>query len=161
MLVARPITLRVANAYVAALHRHSKPVRGQRFSIGASLPSGELVGVAIVGNPRARMLDDGYTTEVLRVCTDGTRNTCSFLYARAWRAAAAMGYTRIVTYTLESEPGASLRAAGWRCVARVDARDWDRPGRARDATHHEVTPRLRWEIVAPGREALPALLGCW
>jgi hypothetical protein len=147
-LRARPTTLREANAYVEELHRHSKPVRGQKFSFGAEL-NGRLVGVVIVGRPTARMLQDGLTAEVLRVCTDGTRNVPSFLYSRAWQAARAMGYTRVVTYTLQSETGASLRASGWRCVAEVAPANWNRPSRTRDPQHHPVAPRFRWEVTSP------------
>jgi hypothetical protein len=149
MMKARPTTLREANAYVAELHRHSKPVRGQKFSFGATVDD-RLIGVAIVGRPNARLLQDGLTAEVLRVCTDGTRNACSFLYARSWQAARAMGYRRLVTYTLQSESGASLRAAGFVMVAKVPSRDWDRPKRSRDPEHHEAAPRYRWEIAIVG-----------
>lgn len=111
MLEVCPMTLREANAYVEQYHRHHGPVVGHKFSIGLS--DGEkIVGVAIVGRPVARHLDDGWTLEVNRLCTDGTRNACSMLYAAAWRAARAMGYKRLVTYILDTENGASLRAAG-------------------------------------------------
>ena len=110
MLEIVPMTLREANAFVEQNHRHHGPVAGHKFSIGIS--DGEkIVGVAIVGRPVSRHLDDGWTLEVNRLCTDGSRNTCSMLYAAAWRAARAMGYKRLVTYILESESGASLRAA--------------------------------------------------
>ncbi len=108
-----PMTLREANAYVEQNHRHHGPVAGHKYSIGLS--DGEkIVGVAIVGRPVSRHLDDGWTLEVNRLCTDGTKNACSMLYAAAWRAARAMGYKRLITYILESENGASLRAAGWK-----------------------------------------------
>lgn len=107
MLELIPMTLREANAFVEQHHRHHKPVVGHKFSIGVS--DGEkVVGVAIVGRPVGRFLDDGWTLEVTRLCTDGTHNACSMLYAAAWRAARAMGYRRVVTYILESETGASL-----------------------------------------------------
>lgn len=129
-----PMTLREANEFVAQFHRHNGPVRGHRFSIGAS--TGErLVGVAIVGRPLARMLDDTYTAEVLRVCVldDAPKGTCSFLYARCWRIWAAMGGTRLVTYTLATESGASLRGAGWKVVAQSPGSKsgWNRAGRER------------------------------
>ena len=108
-----PITLKEANQFVRDHHRHHGPVTGHKFSIAAS--DGErIVGVVIVSRPVSRHLDDGWTLEVTRLCTDGTRNACSMLYAAAWRAARAMGYKRLITYILESENGASLRAAGWR-----------------------------------------------
>lgn len=118
-----PMTLREANAYVEQHHRHHGPVPGQKYSIGLS--DGEkIVGVAIVGRPVSRHLDDGWTLEVNRLCTDGTKNACSMLYAAAWRAARAMGYKRLVTYILESENGASLRAAGWKCVGQAGGLRW-------------------------------------
>ena len=118
-----PMTLREANAYVEQHHRHHGPVAGQKYSIGLS--DGEkIVGVAIVGRPVSRHLDDGWTLEVNRLCTDGTKNACSMLYAAAWRAARAMGYKRLVTYILESENGASLRAAGWKCVGQAGGLRW-------------------------------------
>jgi hypothetical protein len=118
-----PMTLKDANAYVAEHHRHHKPAVGHKFSIGCT--DGEkIVGVAIVGRPVSRYLDDGKTLEVNRLCTDGTHNACSILYAAAWRAAKAMGYKRIVTYILESESGASLRAAGWECTGEAGGLRW-------------------------------------
>jgi hypothetical protein len=77
----------------------------------------QLVGVATVGRPVARQYDDGYTLEVNRTCTDGTPNANSMLYGAAWRAAKALGYRRLITYTQDGESGTSLRAAGWRVVA--------------------------------------------
>lgn len=144
-LSLQPLSLREANAYVEANHRHSRPVRGMKFAVGASLNS-ELVGVALVGRPVARHLQDGWTLEVLRVCTDGTRNACSFLYGASWRAARALGYRKLVTYTLASESGSSLRASGWRVVGEVPAREWSRPSRPREAG--DPQERLRWELAA-------------
>lgn len=104
------------------------------------------MGVAIVGRPVSRGRDDGWTLEVTRCCTDGTRNTCSFLYASAWRAARAMGYRRLGTYILASEDGASLRAAGWRIVHEVRGRSWNTPSRPRVDTH-PTQGKLLWEAV--------------
>ena len=118
MLRLRPISLRDANEYVRQHHRHHKPVAGHKFSIGCEA-DGELVGVIIAGRPVSRYLDDGFTLEVTRLCTNGAKNACSFLYGAAARAAAAMGYKRIITYTLESENGASLRASGWICQGKA------------------------------------------
>ena len=109
MLRLRPISLRDANEYVRQHHRHHKPVAGPKFSIGCEA-DGELVGVIIAGRPVSRYLDDGFTLEVTRLCTNGAKNACSFLYGAAARAAAAMGYKRIITYTLESENGAGRDA---------------------------------------------------
>lgn len=123
MLRLRPVSLREANEYVKLHHRHHKPVVGHKFSIGCESDD-RLVGVVIVGRPVSRYLDDGRTLEVTRLCTDGTRNACSFLYAAAARAAAAMGYDRIITYTLQSELGVSLRAAGWTCQGEAGGLRW-------------------------------------
>ena len=120
---AKPISLRDANEYVRQHHRHHKPVAGHKFSIGCEA-DGELVGVIIVGRPVSRYLDDGFTLEVTRLCTNGAKNACSFLYGAAARAAAAMGYKRIITYTLESENGASLRASGWICQGKAGGLRW-------------------------------------
>jgi hypothetical protein len=134
MIEARPCELAEANAFVASFHRHNKPTVGHRFSIGAEV-AGELVGVCIVGRPVARLLQDGRTAEVLRCCVrDGSpKGTCSFLYAAAWRAWRAMGGRRLITYTLQTEGGASMRGAGWRLVAERapnDPKRWQsRPGR--------------------------------
>ena len=123
MLEIVPITLKEANKFVEMHHRHHKPVTGHKFSIAAS--DGEkIVGVAIVGRPVARFLDDGWTLEVNRLCTDGTRNACSFLYSAAWRAAKNLGYKKLITYILKSENGSSLKAAGWKCIGEAGGLRW-------------------------------------
>ena len=114
-----PINLDEANAFVAAHHRHHKPVPGAKFCIAASDETDVVRGVAIVGRPVARMSDNGLTLEVNRCCTDGARNACSLLYGAAWRAARALGYLRLITYTLPEEGGASLRATGWRLIGEA------------------------------------------
>lgn len=123
MLCLTPVSLKEANAFVAAHHRHHKPVTGHKFSIGCK-EDGRLVGVAIVGRPVSRYLDDSLTLEATRLCTTGERNACSMLYSAAARAAKAIGYRKIITYTLESEHGASIRAAGWRCAGRAGGKRW-------------------------------------
>ena len=123
MLTLTPVSLAEANAFVAQHHRHHKPVTGHKFSIGCTV-EGRLAGVAIVGRPVSRYLDNGLTLEVNRLCTDGTKNACSMLYAAAWRAARAMGYQKIITYTLDTENGASLRAAGWTCAGLAGGKRW-------------------------------------
>lgn len=105
-------TLREANAYVERYHRHHDRVVGHKWSL-AAYKDGRLCGVAIIGRPTGRRLDDGKTLEVTRLCTDGTRNACSCLYAAAARRAKREGYAKIITFILQSEPGTSLRAAGW------------------------------------------------
>lgn len=139
-----PCELDEANAFVEQHHRHHKPVVGHRFSIAAAVEE-KVVGVAIVGRPTARRLNDGFTLEVTRLATDGTKNACSALYAAAWRAAKAIGYRRLVTFTLDSEPGTSLKAAGWKVVATTPGRSWSVPSRPR-VDKHPLQPRLRWEM---------------
>jgi hypothetical protein len=141
-----PLTLREARAYVDRVHRHHRAPQGGLFAIGLS-EGDEVVGVVIVGKPVARMLDDDYTAEVTRLATDGTKQACSMLYGAAWRAARAMGYRRLVTYTLATEPGTSLRAAGWREVAAVKGRSWDTPSRPR-VDMHPTEDKIRWERAA-------------
>jgi hypothetical protein len=143
-----PLTLELANAYVAAHHRHHGPVRGHRFSLGL-IGEGGLRGVVIVGWPVARLPDDGLSAEVTRLCTDGSPNAASALYAAARRVAREMGFLRIVTYTLADEPGTSLRAAGWRCVGEADGGSWDTPSRRRE-DDHPTGPKVRWQVEFAG-----------
>lgn len=142
-----PMTLRDARAFVATWHRtHPGAAAGHRFSLGVATADGVLVGVAIVGRPTARHLDDGATLEVTRSATDGTANANSALYGAAWRAARALGYRRLVTFTQQGESGASLRGAGWRVVAERRARSgWHTPSRPRASTGAEHMPRTLWE----------------
>jgi hypothetical protein len=112
---------------------------------------GLIVGVAIVGRPVARMLDDGFTCEVTRVCTDGAGNACSMLYGTCWRAARALGFTRAVTYTEANESGASLRAAGWLLDAELEPRTgWGWSGRPRQDRGTDRVARLGWKAVTAG-----------
>lgn len=139
------VTLAAANDFVTKLHRHHKRVQGHKFSLGAMLGS-ELVGVCIVGRPVARKSDDGRTLEVTRLCTDGAKNACSFLYGAAARAGRALGYERIATFIRRDEPGTSLRAAGWRLLNTTPGKSWSVPSRPRvDKT--ELGPRARWGIA--------------
>jgi hypothetical protein len=129
------VELSEANAFVAKYHRHHKPAVGHRFSIGVE--NGKLCGVAIVGRPVARMTDQRNVVEVTRLCTDGTKNACSFLYSAAARIARELGYIKIQTYILASEPGTSLLAAGWERQAESAGGDWTRaskPNRRQDQT---------------------------
>lgn len=143
MLESCPITLAEANAFVEQHHRHHKKAVGHKFSIGA-VYNERIVGVVIVGRPVSRVRDDGITLEVTRLCTDGTRNACSFLYGAAARAAFALGYKRIGTYILKSEPGKSLSAAGWRMIGEVKGRSWNTPSRPR-VDKHPTTDKTLWE----------------
>jgi len=133
----RPITLREANAYVAQHHRHNMPTNGHKWSV-ACYDGDRLCGVAICGQPVARKLDDGLTVEIRRVCTDGTRNACSMLYGACCRVAKAMGYKRVVTYTLESEPGASLRASNFTDCGKAGGVTWDMPSRPREVVQETL-----------------------
>jgi hypothetical protein len=117
-MILTPTTLKEANDFVERIHRTHRPVVGQKFSIAVSKDD-VVVGVIIVGRPVSRGLDNGWTLEALRCCTDGTKNACSMLYGAAWRAAKAMGYKKLVTYTLPEEGGVSLRASGWRVVGET------------------------------------------
>lgn len=141
-----PVSLREANAFVVEHHRHNGSVRGWKFGVGLADGGGSLVGVAVAGRPVARGLDDGLTLEVTRVCTLGARNASSRLYGAIRRAAKALGYERLITYTLAEEPGTSLRAAGWSRVAELGGRSWDTPSRRR-VDKHRIADRVRWEVV--------------
>ncbi|HEY8980573.1 MAG TPA: XF1762 family protein [Streptomyces sp.] len=141
-----PVRSRQAAAFVRDWHRHLPPPPGQVFAVGAADEGGTLRAVAIVGRPVARHFDDGATLEVTRTCGDGTRNTNSLLYAASWRAAKALGYTRLVTYTQQGESGASLRGANWRVVARRSPRPgWHTPSRPRKPGATEYVARTLWE----------------
>jgi hypothetical protein len=152
MLHAVPMTQREANEFVAVFHRHNLPPRGALFQVGAS--DGErLVGVALVGRPVARLLQNGATAEVLRCCVidDAPKGTCSFLYGACWRAAKALGWRKLITYTLQSESGASMRGAGWRLVgeaAKAPAEGWSRDGRERRWQDIYGQQKLRWEAAS-------------
>lgn len=141
-----PVGFRDARAFVAMWHRHHQPPHAMKFCLGVVDDQDQLVGVAMVGRPVARHLDDGLTLEVNRTVTDGTGNANSALYGAAWRAAKALGYCRLVTYTQAGESGASLRGAGWRVVAERPAHaGWNRPSRPRELRGTEQIARTLWE----------------
>ena len=112
MLTIKPIHLKEANEFVRNFHRHNLPTAGGKFAIACYLHD-ELCGVAVCGRPTARNADDGKTLEIYRNCTDGTRNACSKLYGACVRIAKEMGYTKVITYILESENGASVKASNF------------------------------------------------
>lgn len=143
-LLIIPCDLDEANVFVARHHRHHDPVVGHKFSLAACDPTETIRGVAIVGRPVSRNLDNGLTLEVTRVATDGCPNACSTLYGAAWRAAKALGYRRLVTYTLDTEGGSSLRGAGWKVVAESKGGSWDCPSRPR-VDKHPLQGKFRWE----------------
>lgn len=145
-LTPMPLSLREANEFVLNFHRHNKPTQGGKFAIGC-LHDDRLVGVAIVGRPIARMLSDGWTAEVTRLCVapNAPRNACSFLYGRCWRIWQQMGGTRMVTYTLQTESGASLKGAGWKIVGVTKPQSWSRAERRRQWQDIFGQPKFRWE----------------
>ena len=124
-----PISLAEANQFVADHHRHHKPVVSHKFSMAVEEDE-EIVGVAIVGRPVARGLDDGYTLEVNRCSSD----------------LKAMGYRRLITYVLDSETGTSLKASNWKLVYEVKGRSWNTPTRPRVDTH-PLQNKLMFEIT--------------
>lgn len=139
-----PCSLDEANFFVGQHHRHHRPVAGHKFSLAVADSEGRIRGVAIVGRPVARRLDNGWTLEVNRVATDGTKNACSALYGAARRAAFALGYRRLVTYTLPEEGGASLRASGWKCIGEAGGGSWSCKSRPR-VDKAPTQTKLRWE----------------
>lgn len=140
-----PCSISDAIEFVRQHHRTHRPPQSGLFA--CAVAEGERVcGVAIVGRPIAQGLQDGFTADVTRVATDGTKNACSALYAACWRAARALGYHRLGTYILAEEPGTSLRAAGWRELYRVKGRSWDCPRRPR-VDRHPLQDKIRWEVA--------------
>ena len=143
-----PVTFAEACRFIARHHRHHLPPVGWKFGLAVS--DGErIVGVVTVGRPVARAFDNGWTLEVTRCCTSGVKNAASMLYAAAWRAARALGYRRLVTYTLAGEAGTSLRAAGWRVIGQTSGGSWNCPSRPR-VDKAPTGPKTLWE--APPEE---------
>lgn len=146
-LQVQPITLGEAKVFVERWHRHHKPPVGGLFAIAVN-DGTQVVGCVVVGRPVARMLQDGLTAEVTRLCVlAGQPNACSMLYAAAWRAARELGYRRLITYILGSEPGTSLKAAGWKLLGNRGGGSWSRDSRKRVDTHPLEQKQL-WEAVA-------------
>lgn len=153
----RPITLKDANLYIEKHHRHNGATVGCKFSI-AVYDGQELAGVAIAGRPVARKMDDGLTLEITRVCTNGKRNACSMLYGACVRIAKAMGYKKVITYTLEKESGASLKASNFQ-VSSADCgscKGWNVPSRPREIVQeslfgekqkYPLEKKIRWEKI--------------
>jgi hypothetical protein len=140
-----PVGLDEANAFVKRLHRHHAPVPGCKFCVAVANSAFQICGVAIVGRPIARWLDDGWTLEVNRTCTDSTKNANSCLYGASWRVTKNLGYLKLITYILPEEGGASLRAAGWKCIGERGGGKWSRKDRPRIDTH-PTQIKLCWEI---------------
>ena len=147
-----PISIREANKWVLHHHRHHRPPQGALFALGVE-ENGQLVGVAIVGRPVGRGSQDGRTVEITRVATDGTKNACSFLYGRCRRAARALGYERVLTYTRQDESGISPKAAGFEQTALLPARSWaeeyvNAPDGKERFDRSKPAARIRWESLA-------------
>lgn len=163
MLQLQPISWDEAVRFIAQHHRHHLPPQGWKYGIAANYHDATLlergigprvVGVVTVGRPVARLLDDGWTLEVTRCCTDGTPHAASMLYAAAWRAARALGYKRLITYTLASEAGTSLRAAGWRTVGSAGGGSWHREARPR-VDKAPTMQKVLWDVVEGGVGGTP------
>lgn len=160
-LTVVPITISDAVLFVRDHHRHHGPPQGGLFAAACACTFGgpgecrickiwdhsepQIVGVAIVGRPVAMMLQDGFTCEVTRLVTNGAPNACSMLYRAAWRAAKALGYRRLVTYILDSEPGTSLKAAGFKCLGEAGGGSWSSINRPR-VDKHPLQTKIRWEL---------------
>lgn len=137
---AVPIELKDAQNYINEHHRHHQAAHRDKFRLAAMDDDGNLVGVVQVGRPVSRVLDDGETLEVLRLCTNGQKNVCSFLYSRAARIAKELGYTKIITYILETESGMSLKASGWKKEADgVGGTSWNVPSRPREVVATQMS----------------------
>jgi hypothetical protein len=139
-----PISFSEACSFVKFYHRHKKPPVGHKFSI-ALANDNVIVGVAMVGRPVSRTLDNGWTLEVNRLATDGTKNACSKLYAAAWRATRSLGYKLLITYILDTEPGTSLKAAGWKKIGLAGGSPWNHKSRPRFEID-EPQMKIRFEI---------------
>ena len=147
-----PIKRKDAQDFVEKYHRHLGKVVGAVFQLACAkysqeYPDGKICGVVLVGRPIARYLDNGWTLEVNRCATDGTKNAASKLYAASWRVTRALGYQKLITYTRKSESGSSLRGAGWKTVAETQKSDWNTKNRPRYTPEGEYEPKLRWEIT--------------
>ena len=134
---AVPVELKEATAYVAKLHRHHSPCVRDKYRVGCEV-DGVLVGVVQVGRPITRALCDGKTLEVVRLCSDGTKDVCSFLYSRAARIAKEMGYEKIITYILDIESGTSLKASGWKLEAISKGHPWGCTSRPRNVVDTQI-----------------------
>jgi hypothetical protein len=140
-----PVGFREACAFIALHHRHHQPPNGYKFAIGVMDEGKVLCGVITVGRPVSRHMDNGWTAEATRCCTDGSKNACSMLYAAAWRASRAMGYRRLITYVLKEEPGTSLKAAGWESLYQTAGGSWNVPSRPR-IDKHPLGQKTLWAI---------------
>ena len=144
MLKTAPVTLRQAKEYIAEHHRHHQPPVGWKFGVGVE-QDGQLVGVGVAGRPVSRHLDNGTILEITRCCTDGTRNAASMVYGALRKAAKALGYTKIITYTLSSENGSSLKASGFKPIRTTAGGSWNCEARPRKTIKAPTVPKTLWE----------------
>jgi len=143
MIELAPMSITDAKTFIRLHHRHHKPPVGGLFAVGCAL-DGKICGVAVVGRPVARMLQDGWTAEVTRLCTDSTPHVASKLYAACWRAARALGWRKLITYILAEESGVSLKAAGWKCIGECGGGSWSCKSRPR-IDQHPLQRKIKWE----------------
>jgi len=155
-LELQPITYQEACEFISKHHRHHLPPQGWKLGIAVN-DGKKIVGVITIGRPVARHLDDDWTLEITRCCTDGTKNACSILYGAAWRAVKSMGYKRLITYTLLSEVGSSLRAAGYKEVYKTKGGSWDCKARPR-VQKAPTDQKTLWEQVVQEYEGRDCLI---
>jgi len=139
-----PIKQDEAKAFINQKHRHHKAPIGSIFQIAVAKDK-QIVGVAMVGRPVSRHLDNGWTLEVNRLCTDGTKNACSMLYSASWRVAKNLGYKKLITYILSEETGASLKASNWKCIGEAGGGSWNCENRPR-VDKHPTQKKIKFEI---------------
>ena len=140
------LELKDANAFITEHHRHHAPVKRDKWRFGVVDDNGKLIGVLNAGRPVARLLNDGKTIEILRCCSDGTPNLCSFMLGRARRIAKDLGYSKMISYILGTENGASYKAAGWHKEADTRGHSWNHSGRPRK-TAAPVCDKQRWAVM--------------
>ena len=145
MLTIVPIFQDEAFAFIEQFHRHHKKPVGSVFQFAVT-DGDKIVGVAIVGRPNGRFQQDGFTLEVTRLCTDGTANACSKLYSACWRVSKELGYRKLITYILNSEPGTSLNASGWKLIGERGGGSWSVKSRPR-VDKHPLQKKLLFEIA--------------
>ena len=143
-LIIVPIKQDEAKAFINQNHRHNKAPVGSIFQLAVA-KNNKIVGVAMVGRPIARHLDNGWTLEVNRLCTDGTQNACSMLYSASWRVAKNLGYRKLITYILSEENGSSLKASNWKCLGESGGGSWSRELRPR-VDKHSIQKKIKFEI---------------
>lgn len=157
-LTVVPCTIDQANAFVKQIHRHHGSIPIARLAFAVTGEAGIIRGVCIIGRPCNTYLDDNWTLEVRRVCTDGCPNACSFLYGAAWKAARAIGYKRLVTYTLPEEGGSSLRAVGWKEIKGCGGKAWNHKKRTRQENPLFLMKKTRWEICTSDFSSAPKII---